>query len=77
MVLSTVSNWMKREKLIRLITFPSSPCWLIYNAFSGSLAGVVTECFIMTSLVIAVVRYDILNKGIKKEGMKNESEECV
>lgn len=81
MVLSTVSNWMKSEKLIRFITFPSSPCWLVYNALSGSVAGVITECFIMTSLIIAIIRYDILKKDSKKsnpnEDNKNENSECI
>ncbi len=66
MILSTVANWMKSEKQIRFITFPSSPCWLIYNVSAGSVAGVITECVTMTSLLISIIRYDILHKGVKK-----------
>lgn len=66
MILTTVSYWMKDETKIRLITFPSSPCWLIFNIITGSVAGVVTECIVMSSLIIAIVRYDILKKGVKK-----------
>lgn len=62
MILTTISYWMKDETKIRLITFPSSPCWLIYNVFEKSVAGIVTECIVMTSLIIAIVRYDILKK---------------
>lgn len=69
MILTTVSYWMKSETKIRLITFPSSPCWLVYNIIVGSVAGIVTECIVMTSLIIAIVRYDILKK---KKAVKNE-----
>ncbi len=62
MILSTVSFWLKKESKIRFITLPSSPCWLVYNALCGSVAGVITECFITSSLLIAIVRYDILKK---------------
>jgi hypothetical protein len=65
-VLTTVANWMKSETKIRLISFPNSPCWLIYNAITGSVAGVITECIVMSSLIIGIVRYDILKKGKKK-----------
>lgn len=70
MILTTVSYWMKSETKIRLITFPSSPCWLIYNIITGSVAGIVTECIVMTSLIIAIVRYDILKK---KKVVKDEN----
>ena len=66
MILTTVSYWMKDETKIRLITFPSSPCWLIFNIITGSVEGIVTECIVMSSLIIAIVRYDILKKGTKK-----------
>ena len=69
MVLTTVSYWMKSETKIRLITFPSSPCWLVYNIIVGSVAGIITECVVMTSLIIAIVRYDILKK---KKVVKDE-----
>lgn len=67
MILTTVSYWMKDETKIRLITFPSSPCWLIFNIITGSVAGIVTECIVMSSLIIAIVRYDILKKGEKND----------
>ena len=65
MMLTTVSYWLKNETKIRLVTFPSSPCWLVYNALAGSVAGVITECIVMSSLVIAIIRFDILKKGKK------------
>jgi hypothetical protein len=69
MILTTVSYWLKSETKIRLVTFPSSPCWLVYNIITHSIAGIVTECVVMASLIIAIVRYDILKKEkVKKNG---------
>lgn len=67
MILTTFSYWLKNETKIRLVTFPSSPCWLVFNIITGSVAGVVTECIVMSSLIIAIVRYDILGKGKVKK----------
>ena len=69
MILTTVSYWLKSETKIRLVTFPSSPCWLVYNIITHSIAGIVTECVVMASLIIAIVRYDVLKKekGKKKD----------
>lgn len=69
MILTTVSYWLKNETKIRLVTFPSSPCWLIYNIITHSIAGIVTECVVMASLIIAIVRYDVLKK---EKGKKND-----
>ena len=38
MILTTVSYWLKSETKIRLVTFPSSPCWLVYNIITHSIA---------------------------------------
>lgn len=72
MILSTVSNWMKSETKIRLITFPSSPCWLIYNIINHSVAGIITECIVMTSLSISIIRFDILKTDKKKTPKEGE-----
>lgn len=70
MILTTVSYWLKNETQIRFVTFPSSPCWLVYNIITGSVAGIVTECIVMSSIIIAIIRYDILKKEKVK---KNEN----
>jgi len=62
MILSTVGFWVKNPKYTRLIYLPSSPCWLIYNVVNLSIAGVLTEIFASSSLLIAIFRFDILKK---------------
>ncbi len=67
MILTTVSYWLKNETKIRLVTFPSSPCWLVYNIITGSIAGIATEAVVMISLIVAIVRYDILKSTKKRD----------
>lgn len=65
MILSSVGLWIENSTYTRLIVFPSSPCWLIYNFHTASVAGMLTETFILLSLIIGIVRFDIC-KSIKK-----------
>lgn len=62
MIITSISGWLKNEKYIRLLTLPSSPLWMIYNAHNGSVSGFVTDAVILISLLISIVRYDILKK---------------
>lgn len=59
MTLSSIALWIKNPKFTRLIVLPSSPCWLIYNIESSSIAGVLTESFVLSSLIIAIIRFDV------------------
>lgn len=58
MVLSSVAFGVKNPKYVRLISFPCSPLWLIYNIVGGSVGGVLTECFAMISIIIGMLRFD-------------------
>ena len=61
-LLSTVALWMKTSKKIRLISFFSGPCWLIYNVVNGAYSAAVNELIAMTSIVIGILRHDIKKK---------------
>ncbi len=65
MITSTVGLWLKKERLLRLVTLPSSPMWMIYNIFQHSIAGVITEVFVTTSMIIAIIRYDLRGGAAK------------
>ena len=69
MILSTYAFYLTDETKLRLLTFPCSPSWLIYNVHHGSISGTITECFTMTSLIIAMIRYDLpkLKAKLKKK----------
>jgi hypothetical protein len=69
MFFTTVSLWVSKARFVRLLSLPSSPLWLIYNLINRSYAGILTESFMMVSILIAIVRFDIL--GIKEPEPNN------
>lgn len=60
MYFTTVSLWVSKARLVRLLSFPSSPLWLVYNIANRSYAGMLTESFVMVSILIAIIRFDIM-----------------
>ena len=65
-VLSTISYGNKNTTVIRIIGIVTTTSWLFYNWYVFSIAGVLCEAFTLTSLIIGLIRLDILPK-IKKE----------
>ena len=64
-VLSTISYGNKNTTVIRVIGIVTTTSWLFYNWYVFSIAGVLCEAFTLTSLIIGLIRLDILPK-IKK-----------
>ena len=60
---------------MRWVALPSSPCWLIYNAIHGSIAGIITESFAMGSILVAQLRYRWLPALRAKRQAKQQIEE--
>ncbi len=58
MICTTVAFWVKSPKRVRLIAFPSSPLWLVYNVLNNSFAGIITEIINMCSIIVAMFRFD-------------------
>jgi len=63
MILSTFAFMQTNALRFRLLNFPCSPMWLIYNLHHFSISGSITECFTMTSMIIGFFRYYILKKN--------------
>lgn len=59
---STISLNVKKEKWFRVVIFQTSPLWLIYGVYSKSYSGIIGEVLNMISLIIAIIRYDVLHK---------------
>ena len=54
----TISCWTRNGKKIRIATScVSSPAWLIYDIYTGSYSGILTEIFLLCSVGISVFRY--------------------
>ena len=58
-IFSTIALWMKDPKKVRLISLLVAPCWIIYNIYYGTWAGVINEVIATTSIVIGIIRLDI------------------
>ena len=61
-LLSSVALGIKNPRTIRILNLISNPCWLVYNIYMGSLAGIITDSLVIASVVIAVIRLDILHR---------------
>jgi len=61
-ILTTVSYGMKNERLLRLLTLPSCLFWIAYNVSVGAWEAVIADGLGLCSLVIAIVKFDLLTK---------------
>ena len=61
-LLSSVALGIKNPRTIRILNLISNPCWLVYNIYMVSIAGIITDSLVTLSVLIAVIRLDILSK---------------
>lgn len=60
---ATVSFNMKNAARIRLLGITlSSPTWLIYNIYYGSIGAILCEAISIVSIAIGMIRHDIKRK---------------
>ena len=62
----SASSWMKREKMIRILSLFAVPCWLIYNIVCGAYASAIGSVLALVSIISALIRYHFLDKKQKK-----------
>ena len=62
-LISSVSLGIKNPKTIRILNLISNPCWLVYNIYMGSIAGMTTDSLVILSVLIAVIRLDLFPKA--------------
>ena len=63
----SASNWMKKEKTIRLVSLPAVPCWLIYNLAAGAYGAAIGSFLALLSLISAMIRYSAAEKAEKQK----------
>jgi hypothetical protein len=66
-VLSTVAYGNKNPTVVRTIILITSSCWLVYNIYVFSLAGIACEAVTLISLIAGILRMDLLPKLKKKK----------
>jgi hypothetical protein len=59
MTIECFALWDTHTRRIRWLFLSARPGWILYNIIVGSYAGLATEVFIILSLLIAMVRFDV------------------
>lgn len=62
MLMSSIVLWIEQPKINRIFSLPTSTCWLIYNIKTLSYPGIITEIFVLISIIIGIIRLDIKKK---------------
>lgn len=60
-----------KEKYVRLLIFGNLTAWIIYDFFVKAYLAGISDLFVISSTITAIIRYDI--KKEVKEDEKNES----
>lgn len=68
MLIQNPALWLKKQRNIRLLTFAGIPLWFVYNFVTGSIPAMICDCLSGGSLVVAMVRYDLLPYIRNKKG---------
>ncbi|MBR4467098.1 MAG: YgjV family protein, partial [Clostridia bacterium] len=61
----------------RICMFPTSPLWMVYAILTGSIPALIGEILTTTSLLSAIIRYDILKKPDRRRaGDGDNADNC-
>ena len=67
--------WTRKPNVIRIAQFSvTTPCWLIYNISTNSIAGIITEVFNLVSITVYYVRMYVKKRKEKKQNGEKENE---
>src|SRR5260370_39902579 len=61
-VIDTFALWKSSAKSIRFLMLIPRPLWFSYNLIVGSYAGMTTEVIVFASVLIGILRFDILDQ---------------
>lgn len=65
MIIATVSLRLGSARAVRFLGLFSSPLWLIYNCFSGSIGAIASEILNLISIIVGIIRIDLRGKEEK------------
>lgn len=68
-IFGTIAVWQTNPRTIRFIMLVPRPLWFFYNMIVGSYGGMATEVFILLSLVVGILRFDILSQKKIEKGV--------
>ena len=53
----SMASWMRKERMIRIVSLFSVPCWLVYNVVSGAYGSAIGSILALISIITALIRY--------------------
>ena len=62
-IFETLGLWLKDERHIRIVSLLGAPFWLAYNLICLAYASALGNAFTIVSILVAIVRYDILKQS--------------
>lgn len=62
---NSVALWSNRPKTTRIFTIPNNSLFLVYNIANASYSGIISDVFVLVSLLVAFIRFDILKKPVE------------
>ena len=71
-LLSCIAYGINNPRTIRYLGLPTSMLWVTYNSIHISIAGVINEILVTSSIIIAEIRYVKITKNNKKINKKGE-----
>ena len=63
MIVATVALRLGSAKMVRKLGLISSPLWLVYNCFSGSIGAIASEILNLGSIIVGIFRLDRKNNA--------------
>ena len=73
-VFETLALWLRRERHIRALSLVSAPFWFAYNTYNGAYGSSIGSVIMFVSVLVAILRYDILGKKNEKTQETQETE---
>lgn len=73
-VIGTTALWQKSPRKIRYFSLFVPPFWFAYNVTNGSIAGMVNDLIIFSSVVVGIYRFDVHPKIRRRKPVLQEIE---
>lgn len=64
-LISTVAMGIKSTKVIRILNLFSTPLWIVYDIAAGTIGGTISDVLVLVSVVVGIVRLDLMKKEEK------------
>lgn len=70
MSIETFGLWARNPKTIRIVNLFPHPAWFVYNYTQNSWPGMTTEVLLIVSIVVGIIRFDLLKKSPEKKDQR-------